>query len=155
MRSKATTIFSNINKSFQNGGNKNTMVNMTRGSKIILFKTKTVFPFTLFPDTIIIDLDKLNIIRKDFFWTKRINSINHEDILNITAECAPLFASLKITTRFFSNKPIVISFLKKSDAMLIRRLAHGLIIAHRKNIHLRDVETGLLLKQLKQLGSTD
>lgn len=142
-------------RSSQNKVGKDTLASMTRDSRTILFKTKTVFPFTLFPDKIIIDLDKLNIIRKDFFWSRRINSINHEDILNITAECAPLFASLKITTRFFSNKPFIISFLKKSGAVLIRRLVHGLIIARKKNIRLRDIETGLLLKQLQQLGSAD
>lgn len=155
MKSKTTTILSNTNEPFQNGENNNTLVDMTSGSKIILFQTKTVFPFTLFPDTIVIDLDKLNIIRKDFFWSKRISSFNHEDILNISAECAPLFASLKITTRFFADKPISISFLKKSDALYIRRLVHGLIITHRKNIRLRGTEVQLLVKQLEQLGSAD
>lgn len=155
MKSKSTTIFSNINKSFQNGNNENTLESITRASEVILLKTKTVFPFTLFPDTIIIDLDKLNIIRKDFFLTRRVSSINHEDVFNIATESGPLFATLKITTRFFSGKPIVISYLKKSDAILTRRLVHGLIIARKKNIHLKDIEIGLLLKQLEQLGSAD
>lgn len=157
MKPKSVTIFSSIKKPFENKRSKteNTLSNVTRGSKIILLKIKTVFPFTLFPDTIVIDLHKINIVRKDFFLTKRINSINHEDILNIVIECGPLFATLKITTRFFSGKPIVVSYLKKSDAILAKRLIHGLIIAQRKAIPLREVEVETLLKNLEQLGSAE
>lgn len=157
MKSKSTTIFSSIKNPLKNGESrsKNTLSNITRGSKIILLKIKTIFPFTLFPDTIIIDLYKLNIIRKDFFLTHRTNNINHEDILNIAVESGPLFATLKITTRFFSGKPIVISYLKKSEATLAKRLVHGLIISHRKGVALRDIEKEELLKKLEQLGCSE
>jgi len=157
MKSKSTTIFSSIKKPFENrrDSTENTLSNITRGSEIILLKIKTVFPFTLFPDIIIIDLHKINIIRNDFFLTKRVNSINHEDILNIAAECGPLFATLKITTRFFSGKPIIIPYLKKSDAILTKRLIHGLIVAHKKGVPLRGVEIETLLKNLEQLGKAE
>jgi len=157
MKSKSKTIFSSIKRPLKNrkNGNKNTLSNITRDSTIILLKIKTVFPFTLFPDTIVIDLHKLNIIRKVFFLTYRRNSINHEDILNITVATAPLFATLRITTRFFSGKPIVILYLKKSEAILAKRVVHGLIVAHRKGVTLRDIEKETLLKKLEQLGSSE
>lgn len=157
MKLKSTTIFSSLNKSPNNkrGGTEDTLSNITRDSEIILLKIKNVFPFALFPDSIIIDLYKLNIIKSDFFLTKRVNSINHEDILNISVESGPIFATLRITSRFFSGKPMVITYLKKSDALLAKRLLSGLIIARRKGVDLRGVEIGELLSNLEQLGKAE
>ena len=154
MKLKSTTIFSSLNKPLnnKNGRTENTLSNITRNSEITLLKIKTVFPFTLFPDTIIIYLYKLNIIKQDFFLTKRVNSINHEDIFNIKVESGPIFATLRIISRFFSGKPIVITYLKKSEALLAKRLINGLVIARRKGVSLRGIEIGELLKNLEQLG---
>ncbi|PIP63680.1 hypothetical protein CO165_03865 [Candidatus Roizmanbacteria bacterium CG_4_9_14_3_um_filter_33_18] len=157
MKLKSTTIFSSVNKPLNNkrGRTKNTLSNITLDSEIILLKIKTVFPFTLFPDTIIIDLNKLDIIKQDFFLTKRVNSIIHEDILNITVESGPILATLRITSRFFSGKPILITYLKKSEALQAKRLISGLIIARRKGVTLRGIEIEELLNKLEQLGKAE
>jgi hypothetical protein len=157
MNLKSINIFSRIKRPSQNNEeiNNDTLSGITRESEIIIFKTKTVFPFTIFPDTIIIDLHKINVIKKDFFLTERVNSIQHEDILNVAVATGPLFATLKIYTRFFTGKPISIVYLKKSDALLAKQLIHGLIIAHRKGVSLRDVEIRELLSNLQQLGSAE
>lgn len=157
MNLKTTTIFSSLNKPLNNkkGKTENTLANITRNSEIVLLKIKNVFPFALFPDSIIIDLYKLNIIKSDFFLTKRVNSINHEDILNISVESGPIFATLRITSRYFSGKPIVMTYLKKSEALLAKRLLNGLIIARRKGVDLKGIEIGELLNNLEQLGKAE
>ncbi len=71
------------------------------------------------------------------------------------ALCGPIFATLKITTRFYSGKPIIIKYLKKAEALRAKRLIHGLIVAHRKGVSLRDIEFETLIKSLEQLGSED
>ena len=49
----------------------------------------------------------------------------------------------------------MISHLIKSEAILAKRLIHGLIVAHRKGVTLRNVEKEILLKKLEQLGSVE
>ena len=120
-----------------------------------LFRTKTVFPFTLFPDTIIIDYHKVSIIRKKFFMSESIDSINHGDILHVEAETGPLFATLKITTKYFSEKPIEIEYLDKKHGVKVRDMLHGLIAARQDDIAFDDVKKKGMAKELEQIGKAD
>jgi hypothetical protein len=120
----------------------------------ILFAANTVFPFTLFPDTVTLDRAKLTIAHKEFFWTGETMSIRIEDILNITADVGPFFGSLKIYTRFFSTeKPYSISFLGRKDALRFKRILQGYIIALQKNINCSAMPTPELADLLADLGS--
>ena len=104
-------------------------------SREVLAQASTVFPFTLFPDNVTLDRAKLTIAHREFFWTGEVMSIRIEDILNVTADVGPFFGSLKIFTRFFStDKPYNVSFLKRSDALKIKRILQGYIIAFQKKI---------------------
>lgn len=107
--------------------------------RIVLFKCKTVFPFTLFPDEIIIDKKKVSIIR-DNFLTRHIDTINIVDVLKASLFHGPFFGSLELTTRFYSQKPIKFTHLKKADALTARSLIQGLIIATEKKMDLELME---------------
>jgi len=120
-----------------------------------LFRTKTVFPFTLFPDTIIIDYHKVSIIRKKFFMSESIDSINHGDILHVEAETGPLFSTIKITTKYFSEKPIEIEYLGKKHGVKVRDMLHGLIAARQDDIAFDDVKKKGMAKELEQIGKAD
>src|SRR5947209_1395179 len=67
----------------------------------VLVRATTVFPFTIFPDTITVDRTKLSVTHREFFKVGDVMSIRIEDILNVTAHVGPLFGSIKIATRFF------------------------------------------------------
>lgn len=119
----------------------------------ILVTARTVFPFTLFPDTVTLDRAKLTIAHREFFWTGEVMSIRIEDILNVTADVGPFFGSLKIYTRFFQNdKPYSVSFLRREDALRIKRILQGYVIALQKNIDCSTLPTPELAKMLDDLG---
>lgn len=119
----------------------------------ILISATTVFPFTLFPDTVVLDRSKLTIAHREFFWTGEVMSIRIEDILNVTVDTGPFFGSLKIFTRFFSvDKPYTVSFLYRRDALKIKRILQGYVIALQKNIDCSTLPTPELANMLDDLG---
>lgn len=118
-----------------------------------IFKATTVFPFTLFPDTVIIDRTKLTVTHRVFFRVAEIIGIKIEDILNVTPNVGPFFGSILIHTRFFDPaKPYAVNYLKREDALKIERIMHGYSIALEKNIDCSAIETKELAKMLDRLG---
>lgn len=120
----------------------------------VLAKAKTVWPFTLFPDTITLDRSNLTITHKAFFRVGEVTTIRVQDILNTIAVMGPFFASLKITTRFFGEDKIYeIHYLPREDALKVKRILQGYIIALQKDIDCSSLSTKELAKLLDELGS--
>lgn len=123
------------------------------GSKDVLVRVSTVFPLTLFPDTITIDRTKLTITHRDFFKSGESLSINIEDILNVAAGVGPFFGTIKITSRFFhSDKPYIVNHLTRRDALRIKRILQGYIIAKQKEVDCTALSTRELANMLDELG---
>src|SRR3990167_2175790 len=89
---------------------------VSQASNAILFKASTVFPFTFFRDTIIIDKTKITIIERLFFYNADIRSYAIEDIINVDIGIGILFSTLKCETRYDNKKVFVLRYLKKKDA---------------------------------------
>lgn len=119
-----------------------------------LYAARTAFPFTLFPDTVVIDRAKLTVTRRNLFWTTEAMSIRIEDVLNVTADVGPLFGSVKIATRFFTaeRQPYIVNYLWRKDALKIKRIMQGYIIATQKEIDCAELDTHQLAELLDELG---
>lgn len=123
------------------------------GSHEVLISAATVFPFTLFPDTVTIDRTKLTITHRVFFKVAEVMTIRIEDILNVTANVGPIFGSIKISTRFFDpQKPYSVNFFWRDDALKIKRIMQGYIIAMQKEIDCSALTTKELARMLDELG---
>lgn len=123
------------------------------GSHEILARATTVFPFTLFPDTITVDRTKLTIAHRVFFSVAEVMSIPIEDILNVTVSVGPFFGSLKIYTRFFDPKEAYeIDWLWRDDARKLKRIVQGYVIALQQKVDSSALTTGELAKTLDKLG---
>ncbi|HUS26038.1 MAG TPA: hypothetical protein VMY99_01675 [Nevskiaceae bacterium] len=123
------------------------------GSQDVLMKTTTVFPFTLFPDTVMVDRQKLTVTHRTFFMVAEVMSIRIEDILNVTANVGPFFGSIKISTRFFSTeKPYEVHYFWRHDALRMKRIIQGYIVALQKNIDCSRLPAKQLATMLDQLG---
>lgn len=125
-------------------------------SQDVLARATTVFPFNLFPDTVTLDREKITITRRIFFKAGETISIRVEDILNITMDHGPFFATLKIVSRFFeANKQAhAIKYLHKSEAARIKHITQGYMIALQKNIDCSTLSSDQLRQALEQLGQT-
>ncbi len=119
----------------------------------ILLRATTVFPFTLFPDTLTIDRTKITITHRDFLAAGDVISIGIEDVLNVAATVGPVFGSVNIATRFFDqDKPYKIDHFWRKDALKIKRIAQGYTIARQKEIDTSALSTQELAKTLDELG---
>ncbi len=119
----------------------------------VLLKVTAVFPLTMFPDTVTMNRTNLTITHRTFFKVSEVLSISIDDILNVTASVGPFFGSIKITTRFFSpDKPYDVDNFKREDALRIKRVVQGYIIAKQNDIDCSDLTTKELSTLLNNLG---
>ncbi|HSH55832.1 MAG TPA: hypothetical protein VK983_03330 [Candidatus Limnocylindrales bacterium] len=122
-------------------------------SSDVLVRASTVFPLTLFPDTVSVDRTKLTITHREFFKAAEVLSISLADILNVTATVGPFFGSIVISTRFFDpGRPYVVDHFWRADALRIKRIAQGFIIARQKDIDTSVLSTPELSQLLDELG---
>lgn len=118
----------------------------------VLYEAETVFPFTLFPDTVSLDREKLTIANRFFWRTANITSVPIGEIMSAEAIVGPFFGSLHLTFRFFANNERSVNFLTHKDAIEIQRLIHGFIIAHRREIDTTHISMEELKAMLYDLG---
>lgn len=119
----------------------------------VLVKATTVFPLTLFPDTITVDRTKITITHRNFFMTGESLSIAIEDVLNVTAAVGPFFGKILLATRFFDpNKPYEVDNFWRKDALKIKRIVQGYLIARQKDIDTSALSPKELAKTLDELG---
>jgi hypothetical protein len=120
----------------------------------ILCHAKSVFPFMLFPDEITVDREQVSITHRQFFKMGEVNSIRIADILNVEANIGPFFGSLQISTRFFTSEkqPYQMKWLSRDEALRVKRILHGYLVAIKKNIDVSALTTEELAAMLDQLG---
>lgn len=123
-------------------------------SNEILAQATAVFPFTLFPDTITIDRSKLTITKRTFFAVAEVLSVRIEDLLHVNASVGPFLGSIMVTNRFFEKKPYRVNYLKRGDALRIKRILQGYIIATQKQIDCSSFSTPELARMLDELGQS-
>jgi hypothetical protein len=121
-------------------------------SNDILYKASSVFPFTLFPDTITIDREKVSIANRFFYRVAQMHSIRIDDILSVEGDVGPFFGSLRVTSKYFVKAPRVINFLSREDAREIQKILQGYAIARQKEIDCSKIPTKELITLVKELG---
>lgn len=122
-------------------------------SSHIILRVKTLFPFDFFPDEITIDQQKVSIRQAYFFWSSQVRTLEFKDIFNIEVQHNLFFAKIIISDRFFSQAPLEVNYLTKSDALLIQQVIQALQIVTKENIDIRSIPTNQLLDKLKQIGT--
>lgn len=119
----------------------------------VLASANTVFPVTLFPDTVFVDRTKVTIIRRDFFWSSDTMSIRIEDVLNVSATLGPLFGSLTIVSRVMSTVDhFQINHFWRSDAIHLKHIIQGYVIAQHNKIDVAHLPKDELKKTLVEIG---
>lgn len=129
---------------------------------VTLMQTRTFFPFDLFPDTLIIDMTKVNIISKQFFATETVTNINLKDIVDVCAETAIFMGNLVIT--YVPNvdgmmgmlEPIThrINLLKRNDALRAQRILKGILVARREGIEISTCSPDEIMHVIERFGDS-
>ncbi|MFZ2544481.1 MAG: hypothetical protein WAW80_00705 [Candidatus Saccharimonadales bacterium] len=119
----------------------------------VLMSVNTVFPISLFPDTVTVDRTKVTIVKRDFFWSSDVMSIRIEDVLNVSATVGPLFGSLTVASRVMSTLDhFTINHFWRNDAIYLKRIIQGYVIAQHNKIDTAHLEKKELIETLIELG---
>lgn len=124
-------------------------------TKQVLVTATTVFPFTLFPDTLTVDRAKLIVNKRSFFGASQALSVRIEDVSNVTVELGPIFGTVIITSQIFNVESYRISHFWRQDALRLKQVTQGFIVAIQRDIDIKPIPTKELTSQLEQLGSDD
>jgi len=135
--------------------NEQKLLDATEKSHEVLFKTDTVFPCDFFPDTVIVDREKLSIINRFFFRVAKITSVPIKDILSVEADVGPFFGSIHLTSRYFFTNPHSINFLWRKDALELQKLLQGYVIAQEQQINCLNIAKTRLVGLLEDLGQSN
>lgn len=133
--------------------NRQTVEDMVGNSNRILLKVSSVFPWDLFPNSIIVEETRLTIIHRQLF-SSQVHSVNIKDISNIFIDTSILFAQLTIVSDTYIENQIIINRLWKKEAILIRRLIEGLRMFVAKDIDTTAYKVEELVNKLKELSTT-
>ena len=132
---------------------KQNLIAAVNKSKEPLLKISTVFPFDLFPSSLVIDEDRVNIIIKGFIGSESIHLVMIENIDDVNIQTSLLFATISIIDKNLPVDKYTIKYLKKQEALKARRIIGGLMIAKQRNLDISSVDTPELIKMMEELGS--
>lgn len=128
------------------------LIELTEKAQDILFTADTVFPFTIFPDSITLDREKLTVVDRFFFKVAKVITVPISSMISADANVGPFFGSAHMTSKYFVDNAHTVNFLWRHDAEEIHRLLQGFIIAQEKGLDVSDVDKEDLCALLHDLG---
>jgi hypothetical protein len=134
---------------------KNLVAELVKKSNRILVSISThCFPFDFFPDTLNVEEERITVINRSFFLSSQVHSVDIKDISNVFVNTAPFFAQLVIVSKTFIKNEIKIRYLRKDEAVFVRRIIEGLRVFHGKQIDTSVFTKEELIAKLKELSTT-
>jgi hypothetical protein len=134
---------------------------ITARQDIELFQAKSVFPFTLFPDTLIIDTTKVSIEKKQLFATEYITTIPLKDLSDVNVQTAIFLASITIKYMPQAASPgmnqavdVRIPNLKRADAIKAKNILKGALVAKAEEIDIAKLSPDEIDKVLHKFGES-
>ena len=125
--------------------------NLSEGSDKIIYETSSFFPFQFFPDKLIIDVNKITLVRNAMLFN-RTTPILIEDILTVRITNDFFFSSIYFEVRAFEQNPPPITFIKAKEAILAETYVLALIKSKNDNIDLSKIPLKILKSKLKEIG---
>lgn len=129
--------------------------NLVRRANNVLFRAETVFPFDFFPDVLIVDQNKIDVITRNFFYSEQIYSILIRDIQAVHIEKSLFFSVLKVEVTGFETNPPPIRYLKNEEALRARRIIMGLVAASKERIQMGTIPQGEVLHKVEAIGRAE
>jgi hypothetical protein len=134
--------------------NEQKLATLAEETDTILFSCRTVFPFTLFPDSISIDQTKITVSRKIFFLSESMYTILISDLKFVHVNTSPFFAQVIFEIAGHEQNPTPIKYLLRRDAIKLKEIAMGLVTAKKEGISMQGISKKSILKNTKKIGTT-
>lgn len=118
-----------------------------------LYTIKTARILDFFPSEVSIERTKVNVSLRDYFFARRLHTIDIKDIEDVFIQTTPFYATLQIVDKGFVENSVQIQFLRKHDAKKARRIIQGLMSAKKEGIDILSLPQEGLLEKLETLGN--
>lgn len=105
-----------------------------------------------------INLNEAEIVYQTIFGQYQTKTLLIQDIVGISLSSAFWFGGLKFIQKDNKDEPIEIRFLKRADAVRVKKLLQGLITAKKQGVSLHrliHISTKELIKKLEKLGEVE
>lgn len=123
-----------------------------QAARQIIFRARNIFPFDFFPDEIVIDENKIDVIARIFFMSQQVYSIPYTYVTGATSSVGLFFGSLSIEIQGFEENPPMLKWLGRQDAIKARRIINGMVTAHRQGIDLKKLDLIAMRDKLEEIG---
>ena len=133
--------------------NRQVVEDMVNSSNRILLRVSSIFPWDLFPSSIIVEETRVTIIHRQIF-SSQVHSVDIKNISNIFIGTGILCAQLTLVSDTFTQNKIVIDRLWKKEAILMRRIIEGMRMFVKENIDTTNYTPSELVSKLKELSTT-
>ncbi len=117
-----------------------------------LLKIKTMFPFTLFPDRVLIDQYKVDIIYGIFFFSEQVFTVPIKNVNGASVSTDLFFGRLLIEINGYNENPTAVKFLRKQDAIRARRIITGLVACDKEGIDLSPLSYEQVVHKVEEIG---
>lgn len=122
----------------------------------VMAQASTVFPLSLFPDTLTVDRTKITVTKRFFFRMAEVTSFRIEDILSTSCTVGPFFGGVKLVGRVMNQEQeVTVAPFRREDAERLKRIIHGYVIAKQRGIDTSQLNTAELTDMLGRLGNDD
>lgn len=114
-----------VQKAVKKEEDKQTVSDLIKKSNRCIIRISSLFPWTLFPNTIVVEESRVTFIFRQFFASQS-HSVDIKDISNVFIETSPFFAALQIVSRTFVQNDITIGHLDAKKAQRVYMIIEGL-----------------------------
>jgi hypothetical protein len=127
-----------------------------------MMHVKSVFPFTLFPDTLIIDTTKISIARKQLFATEYVTTIPLKDLADVNLQTFLFLGTLMMKYMPQSSSPgmnepidVRIPNLYREDAIKAKNILKGALVAKSEDIDITKLSPDEIEDVLHKFGESN
>lgn len=138
-----------IHKATKKEEDKQTISNLIKKSNRRIISISSLFPWTLFPNTIEVEESRVTFIFRQL-WASQSHSVNIKDISNVFIQASPFFATLQIVSRTFVENDITIGHLETGKAHRVQMIIEGLRTFAEHNIDTSNYEVNELIAKIEE-----
>ncbi|MEX2027999.1 MAG: hypothetical protein WD988_00685 [Candidatus Curtissbacteria bacterium] len=124
----------------------------TKSREIARFQQ--VFPLTIFPDKIVIEEQRIVLIRNNGPWTDQVITIMDTDIACVNASTGPLFGQVHVKS-LTGGPEIFLDKLFKHDVYKTRGLIEGIVLKSRGGLEISDETLEIERRALLMAGEVN
>ncbi len=124
-------------------------------SKKVLIKIQTANPFDLFPDQMIVDPFMIHVIHRQFFASEQLTTVPVKNVADITIETGWFFSTIRLINTYVHEEPIILKFVKREEALKLKRIIQGLRVCHEENIDLTTMDLKQAIDKVEELGKSN